>query len=117
MSKNKNKSKKPAAAANTPVKTVATVQRKCMFEYIAVNILSLFVFLSFGYIALMAFLQTSVLDPEHYTGEHILFQDDMILLNILFTVLIFIALFGLKRFISKNIEDDQKIRKLALIAA
>ena len=116
MSKNKNKSKKPAAAANTPVKTVATVQRKCMFEYIAVNILSLFVFLSFGYIALMAFLQTSVLDPEHYTGEHILFQDDMILLNILFTVLIFIALFGLKRFISKNIEDDQKIRKLSLIA-
>ena len=116
MSKNKNKSKKPAAAVNAPVKTVATVQRKCMFEYIAVNILSLFVFLSFGYIALMAFLQTSVLDPEHYTGEHILFQDDMILLNILFTVLIFIALFGLKRFISKNIEDDQKIRKLALIA-
>ena len=101
MSKNKNKSKKPAAAANAPVKTVATVQRKCMFEYIAVNILSLFVFLSFGYIALMAFFQTSVIDPEHYSGEHILFQDDMILLNILFTVLIFIALFGLKIFISK----------------
>ena len=110
MSKNQ---KKPSAAA---VKTVKTAQRKCMFEYIAVNVISLFVFLSFGYIALMAFFQTSVIDPANYTGEKILYQTDNIVLNLVFTCATVAALFALKRFIEKRIEDDKKMRGLALTA-
>lgn len=106
-----NKQKKPSAAA---VKTVKTTQRKNMFEYIAVNVISLFVFLSFGYIAIMAFFQTSVIDPTNYAGERILYNADNIILNLVFTCITVAALFALKRFIDKRIEDEKQMRNLAL---
>ena len=90
-----NKQKKPSSAA---VKTVKTTQKKCLFEYIAVNVISLFVFLSFGYIAVMAFFQTSQIDPTNYVGEKILYNSDNIVLNLVFTCITVAALFALKRF-------------------
>ena len=106
-----NKQKKPSSAA---VKTVKTTQRKCMFEYIAVNVISLFVFLSFGYIAIMAFFQTSQIDPTNYVGEKILYNSDNIVLNLVFTCITVAALFALKKFFDKRIEDDKQIRNLSL---
>ncbi len=106
-----NKQKKPSSAA---VKTVKTTQRKCMFEYIAVNVISLFVFLSFGYIAVMAFFQTSVIDPTNYVGERILYNSDNIVLNLVFTCITIAALFALKKFFDKRIEDEKQMRNLAL---
>lgn len=105
------KQKKPAAPA---VKTVKTKQKQNMFEYVAVNVICLFVFLSFGYIALMAFFQTSVIDPLSYSGEKILYQTDIIPLNIIFTVLAVIVMFALKNFICKRIDDNKKMRRLAI---
>ena len=106
-----NKQKKPSSAA---VKTVKTTQKKCLFEYIAVNAISLFVFLSFGYIAVMAFFQTSVIDPTNYAGERILYNSDNIILNLVFTCITIAALFALKKFIDKRIEDEKQMRNLAL---
>ena len=106
-----NKQKKPSSAA---VKTVKTTQKKCLFEYIAVNVISLFVFLSFGYIAVMAFFQTSVIDPTNYAGERILYNSDNIILNLVFTCITVAALFALKKFFDKRIEDDKQIRNLSL---
>ncbi len=106
-----NKQKKPSSAA---VKTVKTTQKKCLFEYIAVNVISLFVFLSFGYIAVMAFFQTSVIDPTNYAGERILYNSDNIILNLVFTCITIAALFALKKFIDKRIEDEKQMRNLAL---
>ena len=106
-----NKQKKPSSAA---VKTVKTTQKKCLFEYIAVNVISLFVFLSFGYIAVMAFFQTSVIDPTNYAGERILYNSDNIILNLVFTCITTAALFALKKFIDKRIEDEKQMRNLAL---
>lgn len=106
-----NKQKKPSSAA---VKTVKTTQKKCLFEYIAVNVISLFVFLSFGYIAVMAFFQTSVIDPTNYVGERILYNSDNIILNLVFTCITAAALFALKKFIDKRIEDEKQMRNLAL---
>lgn len=93
MSSNAKKKAAQNTAGNkrtqTAVKTVATENKRCMVEYVVVNIICLFAFLSFGYIALMSFFQTSVIDPTAYINERILFQSDMIPLNILC-----LALFG-----------------------
>ncbi len=106
-----NKQKKPS---NTAVKTIKTAQKKILFEYIAASVISLFVFLSFGYIAIMAFFQTSVIDPTNYAGEKILYVTDNITLNLVFTCVTVAALFALKRFIEKRIEDEKKMRDFAL---
>ena len=103
-----NKQKKPS---NTAVKTIKTAQKKRLFEYIAASVISLFVFLSFGYIAIMAFFQTSVIDPTNYAGEKILYVTDNITLNLVFTCVTVAALFALKRFIEKRIEDEKLKRK------
>lgn len=85
-------------AAPAAVKTVETEQKRCMVEYIAVNILCLFLFLAFGYIAIMSFFQTSVIDPNNYVSEVILYQNDILILNLLLTALLVFVLFKLRRF-------------------
>lgn len=79
------------------VKTVKTVKKQNTFEYAVVNIISLLVFLAFGYIAVMSFVQTSVFDPAQYVGEVVLYEIDNIALNILFTVLFGVFVFRMKR--------------------
>ena len=64
-------------------KTVKTVEKRNRFEMVVVNILCLFVFLAFGYIALMAFFQTSVIDSTKYASEVILYTADIVPLNLL----------------------------------
>lgn len=98
------------------VKTVATVKNKCIVEYIVVNILCLLIFLAFGYIALMAFFQTSTIDEAKYSSEKILYQTDSIVLNLLFTLLCVAVLFGIKSFISRTKSNNFAVRRVALTA-
>ena len=106
---------KRIAPSKAGVKTVETEKKKCMVEYITVNIFCLLVFLAFGYIALMAFFQTSVIDSEKYVSEKILFVADIIPLNLLFTVLCIAAMFGLKRFFDKRIQRNYSMRRTASV--
>lgn len=114
MSKKKNIKPRAKTAPKSEVKTVNTVKKKCLTEYIVVNIICLFVFLAFGYIAIMSFFQTSVLDPDKYVSEHILFQNDMIVLNILLTVLFVIFLFAMRRFYDFFAKVNITIMEIAL---
>ena len=92
-------SKKPQPNASAAaVNTVEAKQKQSRTEYIVVNILCLLVFIAFGYVALMSFFQTSVIDANNYVSEKILYQADMIPLNILFTVLFIAFLFWMRRF-------------------
>ncbi len=99
-----NVKKKTAPEPKTPAApTIATEQKRCRVETIIVNILCLFVFLAFGYIAVMSFFQTSQIkqsatDPDLFARENILFQNDIVLLNIIVTVLFFLFLFAMRRF-------------------
>ena len=86
--------KQPSAAPAT----VRDREKRCIVEYIVVNIICLFVFLAFGYIALMSYFQTSLIDPDNYVSEKILYQRDMILFNIALTVLFIALLFVLRRY-------------------
>ena len=83
--------------------TIETVEKKCKLEYVVVNLICLFVFIAFGYIAIMAFIQTSVIeqkatDPKVFSYEHVLFETDIIPLNIVITGLFVMVLFWLRRF-------------------
>ena len=90
--KAKNNSNKPKQNA----KTVTSVKKQNTVEYVIVNILCLFVFIAFAYIAIMSFVQTSVFDSANYGSEVILYQTDNIALNILFTSLFTVFIFKMK---------------------
>lgn len=72
-----------------------TLRWQDSFERIVANIIAMLVFISFGFIALMSIFQTSVIDPEKYVGEHILYNQDNLLVTIpvmvLFTMLVMIS--------------------------
>ena len=51
--KNNNSKKKTTNGKNTTVKTIS---RQNTFEYLVVNIICIFLFVAFGYIAIMSFL-------------------------------------------------------------
>ncbi len=88
--------KKPVSQ-NKEVKTIYTAERNSKVEYIVVNIISLFVFLAFGYVAIMSFLQTSVIDPAAYSSEKVLYQNDIVVLNLLFTAIFFAVAFAFRK--------------------
>ena len=112
MSKNTNKTVRADAAP----KTVETVQKRCEFEYVVVNLICLFVFLAFGYIAVMSFIQTSTIDPEKYSTENILYSNDIVPLNILYTVGFIAILFALRRFYDFFARVNITIMEIALAA-
>ncbi len=94
-------SKKNKKQKATPAKAPATItdaKKQSKFEYIVVNIICLFAFLAFGYIAIMGFFQTSRIDPVSYSAEKILFETDNLALNIFFTAIFMIILFAMRRF-------------------
>ena len=93
-------SKKPNRTSNkkSNAKTVKTIDKRQMVETVVVNVLLLFVFLAFGYIAGMSIFQTSVIDPQKYINEKILYQGDMVALNLLLTALFAAFLFFMRRY-------------------
>lgn len=107
-----NKTKK---SSNT-VKTVKTVKKQNSCEYAVVNIISLLVFLAFGYIAVMSFVQTSSFDPAQYVGEVVLYEVDNIALNILFTVLFGVFVFRMKRHYDFFAKVDMRFMEIGLAA-
>ena len=89
----KSTKKKETAAA----KTVADIKKQNKIEYAVVNILCLFIFVAFAFIAIMSFVQTSVFDQNNYSSEVIIFQTDNIALNLLFTALFTAFIFKMKK--------------------
>ena len=100
----KNTKAKTGAKSNARVKsntsnatTVSTIETQSKVEYIIVNIISLFIFIAFGYVAIMSIFQTSVIDPAAYSSEKVLYQNDIVILNLLFTAIFFALAFAFKK--------------------
>ena len=108
-SKNSKKSKQTA-------KTVTSVKKQNTVEYVIVNILCLFVFIAFAYIAIMSFVQTSVFDSANYGSEVILYQTDNIALNILFTALFTVFIFKMKKHYDFFAKVNLKYMQICLAA-
>ena len=92
--KNNNSKKKPTNGKNS---TVKTIKKQSTFEYLIVNIICMFLFVAFGYIAIMSFLQTSVFDQSAYSSEKIIYQMDNIALNIFCTAVFAVFVFKMKK--------------------
>ena len=93
---------------------MAAAEQKSKLEYIVVNIICLFCFLAFGYIAIMSFFQTSVLDPNAYSAEHILYENDSVALNLFFTALFVLIMFAMRRFYDFFAKINLNILEIAL---
>ena len=78
----------------TKSSNINSIARQNKLESVICNIICVMVFVIFGYISIIGFLQTSIIDPEKYASEVILYQNDNIAINILFAVLF--TIFALK---------------------
>lgn len=109
-------SNKKTSKSDNNKKTVTSVKKQSSFEYFVVNIICLLVFMAFGYIAVMAFFQTSIIDPAHYSSESILYQADNIVLNLLFTLLFTVFVFRMKRHYDVFAKINLKYMEIGLVA-
>lgn len=87
MKKKQNKRKKVAPA------NIVTVEKHHKFEYALSNIIALLAFIIFGFLTIVSIFQTSVIDPEKYSVEVILYQNDNIIFNIAIFVLLGVVIF------------------------
>ena len=99
---------------NPRISTIDDRKKQSKIELAVVNILCLLIFMAFGYIAVMSFFQTSIIDPAAFLEEKIIFAADSILLNVLFTVLFIVLLFWLKRFCGFFSRVNMKLMEAAL---
>ena len=111
-SKNKNSTKKNTDGKNATVKTIS---RQNTFEYVIVNIICLFLFVAFGYIAIMSFLQTSVFDEAAYSSEKILYEMDNIALNIFCTAVFTVFVFKMKKHYDFFAKVDLRFMEVGLV--
>ena len=76
---------------------INSITKQNKLESIVSNIICIMLFVIFGYISIIGFLQTSIIDPENYASEIILYQNDNIAINILFVVLFTIFTFKMQK--------------------
>lgn len=107
--KNQNKN------TNSKNVTVNTVSRQNTFEYLIVNIICLFLFVAFGYISIMSFLQTSVFDEAAYSSEKVLYEMDNIALNIFCTVIFTIFVFKMRKHYDFFAKVDLRFMEVGLV--
>lgn len=110
--KNKNSKNKSANSKNSTVKTIS---RQNTFEYVIVNIICLFLFVVFGYIAVMSILQTSVFDEAAYSNEKIIFEMDNIALNIFCTAIFAVFVFKMKKHYDFFAKVDLRFMEIGLV--
>ena len=110
------KKKKNTYTAVTKAKTVSSIKKQNTLEYILVNLICLFVFIAFGYIAIMSFFKTCTLDQAHYKTELILYNSDNLVLNTFFTVLFTVFIFRMKRHYDFFAKINLKYMEIGLVA-
>lgn len=110
--KNININKKSKNSKNT---TVKTINKQNTFEYLIVNIICLFMFIAFGYIAIMSFLQTSVFDEAAYSSEKVLYEMDNIALNIFCTAIFTVFVFKMKKHYDFFARVDLRFMEVGLV--
>ena len=107
MGKSKDKQK--------PV-TVQTRRWQDKLESITVNVISFLVFIAFGFIAIMGIFQVSVIDPDKYINEHILYQSENLLISLPLTVLFFFLILFLRKKYDFFNRVDMRFMEYGLVA-
>ena len=68
---------------------------KNLFEWICGLGCTVLALLFFGIVALASIVQTSVIDPKHFVGEHILYESDSVIVNVIWILLFIVAMIAL----------------------
>ena len=74
---------------------VLTISKNRKIESIVCNIFCILSLFAFGYISIISLFQTSVIDPQNYSGEVILFNWDLIPINFLVLIVFGFAMYKL----------------------
>lgn len=80
------------------IKVAPNLRSRNIVETICSYGITILSFIVFGFIAVMTFLETSVIDPANFGGEHILFNKDDIAMNIFLVGSFFLIAYGLSKF-------------------
>ena len=117
-SKKRNKSKSSAVRKSTAAETnsITAVHARNKVETIVANIICVLTFISFGYIALMSYIQTSVFDTARFTSEVVNYETDIVGLNIFFTAMFCIFIFAMKKTYNFFAKINIKIMEAAMVA-
>ncbi len=92
------KSRKKHNNKNNTVAEIITLEKSnSKIERIISNIICIIAFLAFGFVAVMSILQTSVIDPENYSSEKILYNWDLIPVNLLIIILFGFVIYKLNK--------------------
>lgn len=97
-------------------KSIETVVKQNTFETVVANLICLLAFLSFGFIAIVSIFQTSVIDPEKYNYEIILYQTDNILLNIILFIVLGVVIFLTKNSFDFFSKINMKYMEIGIVA-
>lgn len=89
---------------------------KSNLERIISNIICIITFLAFGFVAVMSILQTSVIDPENYSTEKILYKWDLIPINLLIIILFGFVIYKLNKLYGFFCKINIKYMYIAMVA-
>lgn len=100
------------SSKNGEIKISPNLKKQNLFELICSYGITILSFIFFGYVAIMSFLETSVIDPSNFAGEAILYEKDDLVMNFFLMGAFFLIMFGLRRFANAFM----KISDIVLIA-
>lgn len=95
---------------------ISTINKRNKVESIITNIFCILSLLAFGYVSIISLFQTSVIDPQNYSGEVILFNWDMIPINFLVLVIFAFAMYKLCSVFNVFAKINMKYMYIALTA-
>lgn len=95
---------------------ISTINKKNKIESIVTNIFCILSLLAFGYVSIISLFQTSVIDPQNYSGEVILYNWDMIPINFLILIVFAFAMYKLCSVFNVFAKINMKYMYIALSA-
>lgn len=95
---------------------ISIINKRNKVESIVTNIFCILSLLAFGYVSIISLFQTSVIDPQNYSGEVILFNWDMIPINFLVLVVFAFAMYKLCSVFNVFAKINMKYMYIALTA-
>lgn len=95
---------------------ISTINKRNKVESIVTNIFCILSLLAFGYVSIISLFQTSVIDPQNYSGEVILFNWDMIPINFIVLIVFAFAMYKLCSVFNVFAKINMKYMYIALTA-
>ena len=111
----KKKRKKNHKIKTTPTVNIETIEKQHTFEYVVSNLIAVLAFIILGFLAVVSILQTSIIDPENYSTEIILYQADNVILNLAVFILLGAVIFLTRKSFDFFSKINMKFMEIGLV--